>query len=85
LGNFFIGDGDVLKKALANGTISTVAGNIFSLGCLGDGGPAISATFEAIEGLAIDGTGNLFLTDAVCQVIRKVSADGVISLFAGSG
>ncbi len=67
----------------ASGVISTVAGNgeaRFS----GDGGPAIEAGLSRIEGVALDGAGNLYIAD--WYRIRKVDgATGTIQTIAGVG
>src|ERR1039457_6893368 len=61
--------------------IETVAG---SAG-MGDGGPATMAQIGAIQGIAVDRFGNLYLSDTDHHRIRKVSAAGVISTIAGTG
>jgi sugar lactone lactonase YvrE len=65
-----------------DGTMVTVAGTGIP-GDLGDGGPALAATLAYPSGLALDGAGNLYI--ATASRIRKVSADGTISTFAGKG
>ena len=64
-------------------TITTVAG---STDCytLGDGGPATSACLDAAKATAVDSTGNLYITDAWNEIIRKVSPSGIISTVAGN-
>jgi probable HAF family extracellular repeat protein len=88
-GNLFIADGNnVIRRVDATTKIiSTYAGN-FSLGggYSGDGGPATSAQFYFPYGIALDGSGNLFVADNVNNVIRRV--DGTtqfISTYAGNG
>ena len=61
--------------------IETVAG---SAG-MGDGGPATMAQIGAIQGIAVDRFGNLYLSDTDHHRIRKVSAAGVIATIAGTG
>jgi streptogramin lyase len=52
----------------------------------GDGGPATSATLTVPSGVAVDGSGNLYIADTGNFRIRKVSADtGVITTVAGNG
>ena len=72
-------------------TIVTVAGN-GRRGFSGDGGPATSASFDFIGGLAIDSRGNLYIsctcTDPASASnggrVRRVEAtSGIISTFAG--
>ncbi|WP_400190935.1 IPT/TIG domain-containing protein [Hymenobacter sp. B81] len=87
-GNLFIVDrinNRIRRVSAATGVITTVAGNGTS-GFSGDGGPATSAQFNAPFGMAVDGSGNLFITDAINHRIRKVSgATGIITTVAGNG
>lgn len=64
--------------------IAAFAGN-GSFGSAGDGNAALSATFKKPSGAAIDGAGNVYLSDAEARVVRRVNSQGVISLFAGTG
>jgi large repetitive protein len=63
------------------GIISTFAGN----GTAGDGGLATSALLAGPSGIAVDGFGNHYIADQKANKIRKVTAAGVISTFAGTG
>jgi uncharacterized protein (TIGR03437 family) len=76
---FFLTVGAVLD---AQGIISTIAGN-GNIGYSGDGGPATSATLGAANGIVVDKAGNIYFTDSIFSVVRKVSAKGIISTFAG--
>lgn len=50
----------------------------------GDGGPATSARFNYVSGIAIDSVGNVYISDASNGIIRKVdAATGNISTYAG--
>ena len=62
--------------------ISTLAGN-GTKGARTDPGPALSAQFTSISGIAFDNRGNLFISDAEQHIIRRVRADGVIEMWAG--
>jgi len=64
--------------------ISTVAG-VGTEGYLGDGGLAINAQMSQVSGAAFDAAGNLYVADCENNVIRKVTATGYISTFAGNG
>jgi uncharacterized protein (TIGR03437 family) len=85
-GNIFIADGgnQRVRKVTPAGVISTVAGN-GTLGYGGDGGPATGAELNVPTGVAVDGSGNLFITDPGNERIRMLSASGVISTVAGNG
>ena len=65
--------------------ITTVAGNGTN-GFSGDGGPATSAELNEPVALAIDGQGNIFISDSSNHRIRRVDATtGKISTVAGNG
>jgi sugar lactone lactonase YvrE len=84
-GNLFVADAYnyVIRKVGFNGSISTVAGTN-RYGFAGDGGPATNALLGSPEGVAVDGHGNVFISDAGNQRIRKVDAAGVITTYAGT-
>ena len=85
-GNLYIADGSRIRKVNASGTITTVAGNGFS-GYTGDGGLATMAKITHAQGITFDGRGNFYFSQFYGNgdVIRKVSADGLISTVAGKG
>jgi uncharacterized protein (TIGR03437 family) len=66
----------------APGTITTIAGN-GNLGNSGDGGPAVSASIGAAQGVVVDKAGNIYIADGIFNLIRKVDAQGIISTYAG--
>ncbi len=61
--------------------VRTLAG----AGGIGDGGPASAALFLNITGVAVDPTGNVYLSDTDTHRIRKISPSGQTSTFAGTG
>jgi sugar lactone lactonase YvrE len=71
-------------KVDSKGTLTRIAGNGRS-GVSGDGGPAINAQLSFPDGVAVDATGNVYVTDRAAHVIRKISTGGVIGTFAGTG
>jgi DNA-binding beta-propeller fold protein YncE len=85
-GNEYIADNqnNVIRKIDVNGVITTFAGN-GTAGYSGDGGPATSARLNDPRGVAVDSLGNLYISDAANQRIRKVAPSGTITTFAGTG
>src|SRR5215469_447027 len=61
--------------------IDTVAGS----SDVGDGGPARTAEFGNIEGVACDRSGNLYLSDTDSHRVRKISTAGIVTTVAGTG
>ncbi len=84
-GNVYIADmlNFVVRKVGVSGNISTIAGN-GSYGYSGDGAPATNAALSYVYGIAVDGSGNVFLADMYNDVVRKVDASGNISTYAGN-
>jgi hypothetical protein len=67
------------------GDIETIAGN-GKFGYNGDSGPASKAQLNGPVGIALDGSGNLFIADVGNNVIRRVDGStGVITTVAGNG
>ena len=54
-------------------------------GNFGDNQPATRASFSDIDSVAIDRDGNIFVSDPVAHVVRRIGTDGVISRYAGNG
>ena len=90
-GNLYVADYQnenlVRRIDVSSGLLTTVAGNYLSgSGYSGDGGLATSAQLYAPDGLAFDGSGNLYIADDGNNVIRKVTAStGIITTVAGQG
>ena len=84
-GNLYIADpGTQRIRKVANGVITTVAGNGTST-FSGDNGPATSAQLEFLFGVAVDSAGALYFADSQYNDrVRKVS-NGVITTVAGNG
>ena len=79
-----------VRKILKDGTIQTIAGN-GRLNYSGDGGPATSASLFFPRGLAVDGQGNVYVSDTVNSVIRlltpvfpAINAGGVANSASGA-
>ncbi len=84
-GNIYFTDefNNCVRKVDTTGKITTVAG-MGLIGSSGDNGPATNARMDGDWGLALDGAGNLFITDQGNFRVRKVNPAGIISLYAGS-
>ncbi|MGA2174598.1 MAG: immunoglobulin domain-containing protein [Verrucomicrobiota bacterium] len=90
-GQLFIADtyNNRIRKVATNGIITTVAGSGPSYPSVGsyagDGGPATSAKLNVPSGVALDGSGDLFIADSGNNRIREVGTNGIISTVAGNG
>ena len=76
-GNFLFADqfNSVLRKVdLVTGIISTIAGMGANPGYSGDNGLPTAAQLQFPAGFALDNTGDIFITDAGNNVVRKVSS-----------
>jgi uncharacterized protein (TIGR03437 family) len=91
-GNILVADQSDHRVRLINsstGIISTFAGNgigtpetgAFS----GDGGRAISASLNNPTAVAVNASGDVYISDQHNQRIRKVSLSGIITTIAGNG
>ncbi len=65
----------------AYGDVSTYLGKIYS----GDGGTRAEALLDFPEDLEITSDGTFYIADTYNNVIRKVTPEGVVSTFAGTG
>ncbi len=85
-GNVYFADTDnhVVRRLTPGGTLVNVAGT-GSPGFSGDNGPATAATLRSPFGVAVDTAGALYIADTENHRIRRVSPQGVITTFAGSG
>jgi uncharacterized protein (TIGR03437 family) len=86
-GNVYIADtfNGRIRKVTPSGVITTIAGN-GTLYFSGDGGPATQAALHFPHGVAVDLSGNVYITDTVNSVVRElqgslpvVSANGVVN------
>ena len=82
---FISGDG-VFKLSAETGLVSAVAGGGYLPASAADNGPATDAELNLPIGLALDGSGHLFISDFGDDRIRMVSlATGIITTVAGNG
>ena len=85
-GNLYIADSaNNVVREVSNGVISTTAGNgrrrTSSSSANGDDGPATAARITP-SGVAVDASGNVYVTDDWTSDVRKIS-NGVITTIAG--
>ena len=86
LGGFYIADENNARVRYvdAGGRISTFAGN-GKLGCLGDGGPAASASLQNVGSLTVTPNGSVVVSQGECHRVRVVGPDGIIRPLLGNG
>ena len=84
-GNLYVADTSnnrIRRIDKITGIVTTVAGG----GAGGDGGLAVNAQLNAPEGIAVNQSGNLYITDTSNNKIRRVDATtGIITTHAGTG
>lgn len=82
-GNIFVADlaNQVIRRIARDGRVTTVAGTVDAIGATDGTGAA--ARFNEPMGLAIDANDNLYVADQFNDAIRKITPEGVVTLFAG--
>jgi hypothetical protein len=85
-GNLYIADAgnDVVRKVSTVGIITTIAGT-GTPGYSGDNAPATSAQLDSPYGIAVDNTGNIYISESSNYVVRKINTSGIITTIAGNG
>src|SRR5581483_5819478 len=85
-GNFYVADfhNHRVREVDSSGTVDTVAGT-GAPGYSGDNGAATSAEINFPRGLAVDGDGNLYISDFANDAVRRVDPSGTITTYAGDG
>ena len=82
-GNLYVADNgnQTIRKVTPAGAVSLFAGRV---GVKGNAnGEALNATFNSPHSTVADSGGNIFVSDGVNRVIRKITPAGAVSLFAG--
>ncbi len=77
-------ENQVVSRLNTDGTLTVLAGNGLG-GFSGEGGPARSASLSFPSDVVMDKAGNLYIYDSLNFRIRRVTPDGIISTFAGTG
>lgn len=73
-----------VRRIGADGIVTTVAGN-GTVGGGGLGGPATQAPMPDVTGLAVDSTGRLYIAQGPRHRVLRISSDGTLRLYAGTG
>ncbi len=84
-GTLYVADtrNNTIRKITSAGVVTTLAGTAGTEGATNATGA--DARFNEPYGMAIDSAGNLFVADASNNAIRKITAAGVVTTFAGGG
>ncbi len=85
-GSLYISDtgNQRIRKVSTDGIVRTIVGN-GTQGFSGDGGPALNAQVYLPSDLVVTADGTLYFLDHYNERIRKVSPDGIITTYAGTG
>ena len=84
-GNLYIADRENhrIRRVDASGVITTIAG--VGLGRFnGRDGPSVTAVLHRPAGVALDGSGNLYIADSGNHHVRRVNTTGTITTIAGT-
>jgi sugar lactone lactonase YvrE len=81
-GSVYVIKGGAILRIATDRKMSIVAGSAGDAGS--EDGVGSAARFNAPDGLAIDGSSNLFVSDRKNHTIRKITAAGVVTTLAGS-
>jgi len=82
-GNVYVGDNgnSTIRKITPAGAVTTLAGLSGNLGI--DDGTGKAARFDYPRGVAVDGSGNVYVADYYNYTIRKVTPAGAVTTLAG--
>jgi sugar lactone lactonase YvrE len=83
-GNLYVADtyNDTIRKITPGGVVTTFAGSA-GQGDSSDG-TGSNARFFLPSGVAVDGSGNVYVADTYNDTIRKITPGGVVTTLAGS-
>jgi serine/threonine protein kinase, bacterial len=83
-GNLYVADSNnnLIREITPTGVVTTLAGTGTS-GFVN--GPANMATFSFPQGIAVDASGNVYVADNGNNLIREISAAGIVTTLAGNG
>jgi sugar lactone lactonase YvrE len=83
-GNVYVADTNnyTIRKITASGSVTTLAGQAGTSGNLD--GPGTAALFNRPSGIAVDGSGNIYVADTLNHTIRQITSAGAVTTIAGT-
>jgi len=83
-GNVYFADSlsSTIRKVTPEGAVITLAGNLGNSGSA-DGSGAVALFYRPV-GIALDGSGNIYVADCGNSTIRKITPKGEVTTLAGS-
>jgi sugar lactone lactonase YvrE len=85
-GNVYVADAgnNTIRKITADGIVTTLAGSAGETASIDCDGKGSAARFKYPAGVAVDGSGNVYVSDSGNNTIRKITPDGIVTTLAGS-
>ena len=86
-GNLIIADSGnsrVRRFDAGSNTVTTIVGN-GALGSPQDNVPALNSALNVPSGVAVDAAGNIYIVDQGSDTVMRLTPDGILHRFAGSG
>jgi hypothetical protein len=82
VGNLYVADesNHSIRKITSLGVVTTLAGGVVG----SSDGQGTAARFADPRGVAVDGVGNIYVTDGANNTIRKIIPSGYVSTLAGT-
>jgi sugar lactone lactonase YvrE len=83
-GNVYVADGfnGTIRKITPAGVVTTIAGTAGRDGSAD--GTGVVVRFSVVSGVAVDGTGTLYVADQFNETIRKIAPTGAVTTLAGT-
>lgn len=84
-GNVYVADlsNNLVRKITSSGVVSTLAGGAGGTIAGYLDGLGTSSKFNWPSGIAVDGAGNIYVSDYYNNLVRKITSGGVVSTLAG--
>ena len=80
-GNLYAADDDSVRKITPAGVVTTIANSAFNFSLQSDTGIAKSNSY--LQGITADSKGNVYVSDKLNSVIKKITPDFTVSTMAG--